>query len=26
MQPDVEVCLDDKDATWQYIIKKFGRQ
>ena len=24
MQPDVEVNLDDKDASWDYIIKKYG--
>jgi hypothetical protein len=24
MQPDVEVNLDDKDVSWDFIIKKYG--
>jgi C-terminal processing protease CtpA/Prc len=25
MQPDVEVNLDDKEAVWQFIVKKYGK-
>lgn len=25
MQPDIEVNLDDKDATWQFIVGKYGK-
>ncbi len=26
MEPDVKVNLDDKDASWQYIIKNYGNK
>jgi hypothetical protein len=25
MQPDIEVNLDDKDATWRFIVEKYGK-
>lgn len=24
LRPDVEIDLEDKDAAWSYIVKKFG--
>ena len=24
LRPDVEIDLDDKDATWRYIVEQYG--